>query len=338
MNVVLSYIFCLASPLVPSTVNHVVFACQPWESSPDTIPTYRLVATIPTGSMPKGVQITPDERYAFTTDFGVGSFHLTEIDCEKRTRVKGITGYEGRPVEIIYSDDSKFAYVTNFDKSAVMKLDLATEEAVKTIPVGANPKVLHFTPNRRYIYVSNWSSNSVSVIDAVKDSVIGTIKVGRNPRGLAFTPDGKFCYVCNFDTRSNSISVIDCDSMKVIKEIRGLRSNPRHIAVSLDGRFAYASLYGTGKVIVIETTNHDVIKTIVCRGKPKTVTISKDGKYVYVANFGGGRFDVIDTTTNEVIASVSAGKQPSGIDVSANGKYIYVSNWLSKNVMVFERE
>ncbi len=338
MRIVLSCVFCISSLLVPRGGHRVVFACQPWQHSPGTVPAYRLVATIPTGNMPKGVQITPDERYAFTTDFGVGSFHLTKIDCEKRTRVKEITGYEGRPVEIIYSDDSKFAYVTNFDKNAVMKLDLATEKAVKTIPVGANPKVLHFTPNRRYIYVSNWSSNSVSVIDAVKDSVIGTIKVGRNPRGLAFTPDGRFCYVCNFDTPSNSISVIECDSMKVIKEITGLRSNPRHVAVSPDGKFAYASLYGTGKVVVIETTNHDVIKTIVCRGKPKTVTISKDGKYVYVANFGGDRFDVIDTAKNEVITSVPAGRQPSGLDVSADSKYVYVSNWLSKNVMVFEKQ
>jgi YVTN family beta-propeller protein len=300
------------------------------------VPRFRLDATIPTGVMPKGVEITPDGRFAFTTDFGVGTFHLTKIDCESRSRLKYLTGGEGRPVEIVYSADSRFAYVTNFDKHIVVKIDLKTERAVKAIPVQVNPKILNFTPDKKYLYVSNWSSNSVSVIDALRDSVVHTIKVGRNPRGFAFTPNGRFCYVCNFDTKSNSVSVIDCDSRMVVKEIRGLKSNPRHVAVTPDGRHAYASLYGSGKVVVIETDNHEVIKTISCGGHPKTVAISKDGRFVYVANYGANRFDTISTTTNEVVTSAAAGKEPSGLDVTDDGKYIYVSNWLSRNVMIFE--
>jgi YVTN family beta-propeller protein len=288
--------------------------------------------------MPKGVEITPDGRFAFTTDFGNGTFHLTKIDCASRSRVKCVTWGEGRPVEIVYSADSKFAYVTNFDRHVVVKIDLETEKVVKTIPVQINPKILNFTPDRKYLYVSNWSSNSVSVIDALTDTVVHTIKVGRNPRGSAFTPNGRVCYVCNFDTKSNSISVIDCDSRIVVNEIRGLKSNPRHVAVSPDGLHAYASLYGSGKVVVIETDRNEVVKTIDCGGHPKTLAISRDGRYVFVANYGGNRFDVISTTANEVLASVAAGKEPSGLAVTEDGKHIYVSNWLSRNVMIYEFE
>jgi YVTN family beta-propeller protein len=88
--------------------------------------------------------------------------------------------------------------------------------------------------------------------------------------------------------------------------------------------------------VVIETDNHEVIKTISCGGHPKTVAISKDGRFVYVANYGANRFDTISTTTNEVVTSAAAGKEPSGLDVTDDGKYIYVSNWLSRNVMIFE--
>jgi YVTN family beta-propeller protein len=61
--------------------------------------------------------------------------------------------------------------VTNFDLDPVQGdyrvsvIDTASNRAVATIPVGAEPIGLAVAPNGRHVYVANSASSSVGVID-----------------------------------------------------------------------------------------------------------------------------------------------------------------------------
>jgi YVTN family beta-propeller protein len=65
------------------------------------------------------------------------------------------------------------------------------------------------------------------------------IHVGLNPLSLEISPDGRWCYVPN--RNSNSVSVIDVQTMTVVKTIAEVGIQPHTIDFTADGHYAYVS-------------------------------------------------------------------------------------------------
>lgn len=89
------------------------------------------------------------------------------------------------------------------------------------------------------------------------------------------------------------------------------------------GHFVYA-VNESGLVSVIDTTNHNIIKTIQLPGKltsedNRNITATINGKYVYIANQGGeptGSITMIDTLHHTVITSIQVEKYPITVAVT----------------------
>src|SRR5262245_41543483 len=81
------------------------------------------------------------------------------------------------------------AYVANEIENTVTVIDVASNTAIKTIPVGINPFAVAVSPNFTRVYVTNGypgpGGNSVSVIDTATNTVITTTLVGSSPNGVA---------------------------------------------------------------------------------------------------------------------------------------------------------
>ncbi|MGD0406565.1 MAG: YncE family protein, partial [Candidatus Bathyarchaeia archaeon] len=117
--------------------------------------TNTVTATVPVGSEPIGVAVTPDGAYAYVTNYG--------------------GGYYG--------------------SGSVSVISTATNTVTATVTVGSEPIGVAVTPNGAYAYVTNYGSGYyVSVISTATNTVTATVTVGTYPVGVAVTPDGAYVY------------------------------------------------------------------------------------------------------------------------------------------------
>jgi YVTN family beta-propeller protein len=170
-------------------------------------------ATIPVGSLPYGVAVTPDGKHAYVTN--EGSNNVSVIDTATNTVEAATIPVGSLPYGVAVTPDGKHAYVTNEGSNSVSVIDTATNTVeAATIPVGTFPQGVAITPDGEHAYVANFRSNNLSVIATASNTVVATIPVGTFPRGVAVTPDGKHAYVANYG--SDSVSVIDAATNTVM--------------------------------------------------------------------------------------------------------------------------
>ncbi len=269
-----------------------------------------VVSTVPVGSFPLGVAVSPDGSRVYVTNGGSSS--VSVIDAATDTVVSTVTVGTG-PAGIAVSPDGSRVYVTNGGSSSVSVIDAATDTVVATVNVGSSPRGVAVSPDGSRAYVTNngsSSGNTVSVIDTATDAVVSTVTVGTGPLGVAVSPDGSRVYVANFDGDSfSTVSVIDTVDDTVVATVP-VGSGPTGVAVSPDGSRVYVANEGSSTVSVIDTANDTVVSTVPVGTTPQGVAVSPDGSRVYVANANGGTVSVIDAATDTVVSTVTIGTTP----------------------------
>lgn len=301
--------------------------------SPWTIDTVYEITRIPSGSLPKAVRITPDGRFAFTTNFGDGTIGKIAVGEKnwiyRQKRFDPARKDLSLPVEIAFDSARPWAYISDFSHARVRVYDWQADTFIKDIKVGSLPKIVEVSPDGKRLWVSNWGSNSVSVVDLDSLKEIKRIPVGSlAPRGIALTADGR-AYVCDFD--GSAVSIVDANSLELIKVVKAPRL-PRHAVAR--GDTAYITLYGTGKLWAM--TGDTLVREYTLGGHPKTLVLF--GHYAFIANYGADRMDVFDLSEGKVVMRVPAGKSPSGIDITPDGQYIYLTNWFDPSLSIYKAE
>jgi YVTN family beta-propeller protein len=155
--------------------------------------------------------------------------------------------------------------------------------------------------------------------------LLKTIPTGKGAREVVVTLGGKRAYVSNKD--DHSISVVDLDSLAVVKTITDTRiKDPEGFALSKDGKKVYVAL-SSRDVIGVVSTDTDTLTGEIPVGKtPMRMTLSPDGSTLWVANDQGGSVTPIDTATDKAGAAIKTGWQPRGIAISPDGKQVLVVN------------
>ena len=199
---------------------------------------------------------------------------------------------------------------------------------VDTVLVGSRPHSIEFALGK--VYVTNSGSDSVSVIDSKTDKVISTIPVGADPHGLAainnvyehgnHDPDSnhlsQFSYVYVANTDSNTVSVIDCNTDRVISTIP-VEDNPVGIIASNTSDKVYVTNSGSDSVSIIDGKTNEVIESISVGSTPEGLSqIIQDetnnrtaATLIYVVNTASNSISSIDGNTNKVIVHDSCGQR-----------------------------
>jgi len=86
-------------------------------------------------------------------------------------------------------------YVSNEFANTVSVIDVETEKAVATIPVGKRPRGIKASPDRRRVYVASGEDNVIAVIDTAKNEVKQWVELPGIAYGTAPTPDGRWLLV-----------------------------------------------------------------------------------------------------------------------------------------------
>jgi YVTN family beta-propeller protein len=143
-----------------------------------------VIGTIPGFSGPFDIALTPNDKYAYVTNFGSNNFTPT-----------------GTTITVV---------------------NLRDHTIVKTIDVGIQPSGVAITPDGHFAYITNYNTlyadstnftdltagqGTVNIIDVKKKKVIApTIAVEQSPHAITIADNGKYAYVTNFT--SNTVSVI----------------------------------------------------------------------------------------------------------------------------------
>jgi YVTN family beta-propeller protein len=201
------------------------------------------------------------------------------------------------PVAI--STDDAFVWVVNRDNNSVTLFNVANDVNLKIIEVkvGKEPRTLALTPDGAKLFVTNMVDGTVTVISNLQ--VIATIPVGTEPFGCALTPDGTRLYVANFG--SDDVSLIDTNSLKVVKTITGVGPKPRGIAITAGNP---AKVYVTNFLALLRNDNRPVTEK---EGRD-------DGKEGHVTVISAASNTVTDIVTLNPLANTGFNSDGSTLD------------------------
>jgi YVTN family beta-propeller protein len=187
---------------------------------------YEIDSVYPVGSVPKVVEVTPDNKYVLVTNWC--SYTLTVISIEAQKVVKTIK--IGRyPRGIAVSNDSKRAYVAEMGGSRIHVINLK-DFSVSYIPIGSNPRAIVLSPDNSMLYVTMNLSGRVASWDLIVNKAGKTVKTGNAARSLAISSDGTALFVVNFT--SDTISKVRTSDMKVLQTLSACNEP---IGITYDG-------------------------------------------------------------------------------------------------------
>jgi YVTN family beta-propeller protein len=147
-------------------------------------------------------------------------------------------------------------------------------------------------------------------------------------RAAAFNSDFTKVYTARW-TELDIANVSDNQERKTIV-LPG--SGPVMFACKKTGNKLYLACENGSSIIVIDTANDHVTKTITLANKPVNIVISPDDKFLYAAVFDSSEIVVIDTATDTVTTSLTIGKSPYGMAFESGGDLLFVANYCSKTL------
>jgi YVTN family beta-propeller protein len=175
---------------------------------------YKIDGVYAVGSVPKVLEVTPDNKYILVTTWC--SYTLDVISIAKQKKVKSIK--IGRyPRGIAVSADSSKAYIAEMGGSNIHEINLI-DFSKKLIPVGVNPRAVVLSPDNTKMYVTLNIAGKVAAWDLVNHKSLGSVKTGNAARSLAIASDGTALFVVNY--KSGTLSKVRTSDLKVLQTIK----------------------------------------------------------------------------------------------------------------------
>lgn len=244
--------------------------------------TLAILETIPTGSNPHEIVVTPDQRYAYLTNYAPPGNTISVIDLMQREHIKQIpTGDYARIHGCAMPSDGKNAYFTAGQTGYVVEIDTKTNEVTRSIPThGKLSHMVYVSTDGKRLYTANIMSQNVSVIDRASGELITQIPCGEGVEGMAFTPDGKYLWAAN--QTGGTITIIDVETSTPV-ETFDCPGMPVRIKFTADGKLALVSGWiKEGVLTIIDVASRKEIKRIRVGDFAIGVELTPDGKRAFV--------------------------------------------------------
>ena len=259
-----------------------------------------------------------------------GRLHiLGKTACELRSyKLNDLTSYTSfftdLPAKSVSMTDDYLLVACSHSEGFLLVLDKTTLKEVSTIAVGHGACDAVVSKDQSTAYVANQFSDDISVVDLGKLEESGRIKVLRQPKQIELSLDGRYLFAANFlpagradkDTVSSSISVIDLQKGKCIKEIplangsnalRGMcvSADGMHLLITHNlGRFQVPTSQleqgwmNTNALSIIHVPTQEFVATVLLdetdHGAAGSWGIDCNEEHIYVAHSGTHDFSKID--------------------------------------------
>lgn len=226
------------------------------------ISTWKVRTTIPTAPHPRRLAFQPDGQYLWAaTDSGVSA-----LDPRDLRKVADVATGKGSH-DLAFSDDSRFAFVSNETDGTVSVLATGDLARLRDVPVGARPVSLAWSTQAQAAYVATAGDGAVVAVDARQPRPLTRMAVGPGLGQIRFAPGGRLAFVVH--PSANAVHIVDAASNRVV-QTADVEEAPDQVAFS--DELAYIRHQGSDSVLMIP------LKTV---GEP--------GRPVPVVDFPGGQ-------------------------------------------------
>jgi len=284
-----------------------------------------VVATVPVGSGPLGVAVSPDGAFAYVSNFTSNT--LSVLDMDSRTVVSTITGVSS-PQGLAFTPDGSHAYVTVTNGFA--RIATATHSVVQTISGGncTTPVQIVANPAGGAMYAACGDNDRGVSIDTTSQGVNDGL-VNNPPEAIndvAIAPDGgsliwardNFVWFPGTGGRTYTTSA------------------PTAIAVVQGITQVLSVNSASGTLNVISTTSETVTDTITVGGTPQDIALSSDATRGYVTDSSSDELVVVDLVAKSILHRVAVGSTPQQVALTPDDRYTVVTNFYSNTVTIVD--
>lgn len=246
-------------------------------------------AAVRVGLHPHEIVLSPDGRYAYTSDNGTmriehagrGGNTISIIDLKERRKVGEVSlGRFRRPHGLALDAKTGRLAVTTELPDQLLLVDLNTRRVVRLYETkGKTSHMVSLSLDGTFAYVSNAGSGNVSVID-LNTGAVKLLRTGVRPEGSVRSRDGRHVYVCNRE--SETISIIDTATNQVTGFIRTGRG-PVRIAETPEGNLVYAAMHDRTIELADPITRRVLKESPGLDGEPVSLNLSADGTQAYTS-------------------------------------------------------
>jgi YVTN family beta-propeller protein len=198
---------------------------------------YEIDAVYPVGSVPKVVEVTPDNKYVLVSNWCSYDLKVISVESQKSIKTIKIGRY---PRGIAVSSDSKTAYVAEMGGNRIHVINL-DDFSVSYIPIGSNPRAIVLSPDNSMMYVTMNLSGKVSSWNLSTNKMGKSVKTGKAARSLAISDDGSALFVVNFV--SDTISKVRTSDMKIVQNLKAC-NEPIGITFDRPTQRTWVACYG----------------------------------------------------------------------------------------------
>ena len=214
---------------------------------------FEMTHEIDAGANPMRVELQRDQRYLWigndTPDAETSG--VTIIDTEELKPVKFIPTGAGHH-EIAFTDDNRYAFVTNREGGTVTIIDVQSLEVAKQIETGSKPMAVAFSPLSQTAYVTDVNEGTITVIDPDSLAVQGRIRAEPGIGPLRFERNGRWGVVVN--TAGDKVHILDASTNSLPHEVK---VGKQPYEVNFTTSFAYVRSLGTQDVGLIPLSELD---------------------------------------------------------------------------------
>ncbi len=208
---------------------------------------FKLIGYIPAGDNPLRIALQPDEKYLWIgndsrreADSGV-----TVIDAETREIKAQIATGAGHH-ELAFSQDSRYAFVTNRSSGTLTVIDIQRLEKVEDIAVGKTPISLAYSALSDAVFVADADSGTITVVDAKTPAIRAQLQASPGLGPMRLSQDGRWGFVVN--PGGNRVHIFDTAGGEMLPDIE-VEGQPYQVAVSR--AFAYVRTLKSERVSMI---------------------------------------------------------------------------------------
>jgi YVTN family beta-propeller protein len=209
---------------------------------------WKPLANIEAGVSPTRTALQNDGRYLWigndgTTEADGGVTVIDTSTMKVASQLKTGAGHH----EIAFSEDDRFAFVSNQQAGTLSIIDTRKLAIVKTLKVGLQPVAIAFSPLSKAVYVASEEDGTIAVIDSARLEILTRIKAQPGLRALRLQPDGRFGFAVN--PAVNAVFVFDLTSNKLVHTVP---VGPGADQITFNKQFAYVRSSGSEFVNMIK--------------------------------------------------------------------------------------
>jgi DNA-binding beta-propeller fold protein YncE len=275
----------------------------------------RTLATLPTGTGPHEVVLSPSGRVAVVTDYGGqgGGSTLTVIDMPGMSVARKVDmGQYRRPHGIRFLSGDSLVVVTSEASSNIVIVNVAKGEVRKAIGTLRNGShMVGVTADGTRGWTGDIGSNTVTELNLRTGEHVRSISVPEQPEAIDVTPDGAEVWVGSNAT--GKVSVVDTKTGTVRTAAEGF-GWPYRMLFTPDMKTVFMPDLRNEELRIVDRVSHREIARIPFKGAaPQGITITPDGRYAFLSLSGQAKVAIIDVATRKVVGELAAGDTPDGI-------------------------